>query len=155
MLSTSITAITEDLYDQMVERATERIRDSLTPAIPEASELRPESVEIYARRIISGISEVKDLIYVMLKGDDGIFLRQLTDLIFEKTWQIHFLFMAGRIQRSSDSSMSFCLPGWLLSSSNGLWRTACRKTEQRRSWPGYCSSPSRRCRSTSSHSDVI
>ena len=30
----------EDLYDQMVERATERIRDSLTPAIPDASELR-------------------------------------------------------------------------------------------------------------------
>lgn len=30
----------EDLYDQMVERATERIRDSLTPAIPDASKLR-------------------------------------------------------------------------------------------------------------------
>jgi hypothetical protein len=32
--------------------------------------------------IIEGISEVRELIYVMLKGDDGIFLRQLTDLIF-------------------------------------------------------------------------
>ena len=42
----------EDLYDQMAARATE------------------------------GISEVRELIYVMLKGDDGIFLRQLTDLIF-------------------------------------------------------------------------
>lgn len=30
----------EDLYDQMVERAKERIRDSLTPAIPDASKLR-------------------------------------------------------------------------------------------------------------------
>ena len=28
-----------------------------------------------------GFSEVKDLLYVMLKGDEGIFLRQLTDLI--------------------------------------------------------------------------
>lgn len=72
----------EDLYDQMVARATERIRDSLTPVIPDSSELKQETVESYARHIIGGISEVKDLIYVMLKGDDGIFLRQLTDLIF-------------------------------------------------------------------------
>ena len=36
----------------------------------------------YAKHIIEGISEVRELIYVMLKGDDGIFLRQLTDLIF-------------------------------------------------------------------------
>lgn len=86
----------EDLYDQMVERATERIRDSLTPAIPDASKLRPESVEIYARRIISGISEVKDLIYVMLKGDDGIFLRQLTDLIFEKNLANSLSFYGGQ-----------------------------------------------------------
>lgn len=86
----------EDLYDQMVERAKERIRDSLTPAIPDASKLRPESVEIYARRIISGISEVKDLIYVMLKGDDGIFLRQLTDLIFEKNLANSLSFYGGQ-----------------------------------------------------------
>ena len=31
---------------------------------------------------MDGISEVSELIYVMLKGDDGKFLRQLTDLIF-------------------------------------------------------------------------
>ncbi|MBR4446186.1 MAG: hypothetical protein IKS37_09880 [Solobacterium sp.] len=36
----------------------------------------------YARKIIAGICEVRDLIYVMLKGDDSKFLRQLTDLIF-------------------------------------------------------------------------
>lgn len=72
----------EDLYDQMVARATERIRDSLTPVIPDSSEMREETVNSYARQIISGISEVKELIYVMLKGDDGKFLRQMTDLIF-------------------------------------------------------------------------
>lgn len=72
----------EDLYDQMVARATERIRDSLTPVIPDSSEMREETVISYARQIISGISEVKELIYVMLKGDDGKFLRQMTDLIF-------------------------------------------------------------------------
>ncbi len=72
----------EDLYDQMVARATERIRDSLNPVIADASLVNPETVASYAKHIIEGISEVRDLIYVMLKGDDGIFLRQLTDLIF-------------------------------------------------------------------------
>lgn len=72
----------EDLYDQMVAVATESIRDSLMPVIKDASDLKDETVVSYARHIIAGISEVKDLIYVMLKGDDGIFLRQLTDLIF-------------------------------------------------------------------------
>lgn len=72
----------EDLFDQMVAVATESIRDSLLPVIKDASDLKDETVVSYARHIIAGISEVKDLIYVMLKGDDGIFLRQLTDLIF-------------------------------------------------------------------------
>ncbi len=72
----------EDLYDQMVARATERIRDSLNPIISDASLIKQETVASYARHIIDGISEVRDLIYVMLKGDDGKFLRQLTDLIF-------------------------------------------------------------------------
>lgn len=72
----------EDLYDQMVASATERIRDSLIPIISDISELNPETVDSYARHIISGISEVRELISIMLKGDDGIFLRQLTDLIF-------------------------------------------------------------------------
>lgn len=72
----------EDLYDQMAAQATERIQESLTPIIPDASEIKEGTIEAYARRIIAGISEVRDLIYVMLKGDDGIFLRQLTDLVF-------------------------------------------------------------------------
>lgn len=72
----------EDLYDQMVARATERIRDSLNPIISDASLIKQETVVSYARHIIDGISEVRDLIYVMLKRDDGKFLRQLTDLIF-------------------------------------------------------------------------
>ena len=72
----------EDLYDQMVARATERIRDSLLPIVPDVSQVSRDTVDLYARKIISGISEVKELIFVMLKSDDGIFLRQLTDLIF-------------------------------------------------------------------------
>ena len=72
----------EDLYEQMVARATERIRDSLVPIIPDASKLKEDSSESYAKHIIAGISEVRDLIYVMLKSDEGQFLRQLTDLIF-------------------------------------------------------------------------
>lgn len=72
----------EDLYDQMVARATERIRESLSPIIPDSSHIRRNIIESYAKHVIDGIMEVKDLISVMLKGDDGIFLRQLTDLIF-------------------------------------------------------------------------
>lgn len=72
----------EDLYDQMVARATERIRESLSPIIPDSSHIRRNIIESYAKHVIDGIMEVKDLISVMLKGDDGIFLCQLTDLIF-------------------------------------------------------------------------
>lgn len=71
----------EDLYDQMVDRATEGIRDSLMPIIQDASALKEETIVSYAKHIIEGISEVRELIYVMLKGDEGEFLRQLTDLI--------------------------------------------------------------------------
>lgn len=72
----------EDLYDQMVAQATERIRDSLTPVVSDVSRIRENTVITYSRRIINGISEVRKLIYVMLKGDDGVFLRQLTNLVF-------------------------------------------------------------------------
>ena len=72
----------EDLYDQMVARATERIRESLTPIIPHVSELKKDTIPEYAKGIIDCISEVRDLIYIMLKSDDGMFMRQLTDLIF-------------------------------------------------------------------------
>ncbi len=72
----------EDLYNQMVARATERIRSALVPIVPDASQIQQDTVRQYARRIVEGISEVRELIDVMLKGDDGIFLRQLTDLIF-------------------------------------------------------------------------
>ena len=72
----------EDLYDQMVARATEGIRDSLMPIIQDASVVTEDTIISYAKQIIEGISEVRELLYVMLKGDDGIFLRQLTDLIF-------------------------------------------------------------------------
>ncbi len=75
----------EDLFNHMVTQATEKIRYSLTPVVPDASLIKEDSAEIYAKKIIEGISEVKDLIYVMLKSDDGIFLRQFTDLIFEQT----------------------------------------------------------------------
>ena len=61
----------EDLYDQMVARATEGIRDSLTPIIPDATHLSQEAVVLYAKHIVEGISEVKKLIYVMLKNDNG------------------------------------------------------------------------------------
>lgn len=74
----------EDLYDQMVARATEGIRDSLMPITQDASAVKKETIVSYAKHIIEGISEVRELIYVMLKGDDGKFLRQLTDLIFEQ-----------------------------------------------------------------------
>lgn len=77
----------EDLYDQMVARATETIRESLMPVVPDASVVKEDTIENYAANIIKGISEVRDLIYVMLKGDDGKFLRQLTDLIFGQTLQ--------------------------------------------------------------------
>ena len=72
----------EDLYDQMVAQATERIRDSLTRVVSDVSMIRENTVITYSKRIINGISEVRKLIYVMLKGDDGAFLRQLTNLIF-------------------------------------------------------------------------
>jgi len=72
----------EDLYDQMVARATEGIRDSLLPIIQDASAVTENTIISYAKHIVEGISEVRELIYVMLKGDDGKFLRQLTDLIF-------------------------------------------------------------------------
>ena len=72
----------EDLYDQMVAKATERIRNALVPIVPDASQIQQDTVRQYARRIVEGISEVRELIDVMLKGDVGIFLRQLTDLIF-------------------------------------------------------------------------
>ena len=71
----------EDLYDQMVAKATEGIRDSLMPIIQDASAVKEETIVSYAEHIIEGISEVRELIYVMLKGDEGEFLRQLTDLI--------------------------------------------------------------------------
>ena len=72
----------EDLYDQMVAKATERIRNALVPVIPDAARLEQDTVRQYAKHIIEEISEVRELIYVMLKRDDGVFLRQLTDLIF-------------------------------------------------------------------------
>lgn len=72
----------EDLYDQMVAKATERIRESLTPIIPDISKLEENTIPVYAKGIIDAITEVHNLIYVMLKSDDGMFMRQLTDLIF-------------------------------------------------------------------------
>ena len=72
----------EDLYDQMVSKATERIRKSLTPIIPDISHLKKDTIQMYAKGIIDAVTEVHDLIYVMLKSDGGMFMRQLTDLIF-------------------------------------------------------------------------
>ena len=66
----------------MVARATERIRDSLMPVVPDAAGVKEDTIETYAKKIVKGIAEVRDLIYVMLKSDDGKFLRQMTDLIF-------------------------------------------------------------------------
>ncbi len=74
----------EDLYDQMVAQATEKIRNSLVPVVPDVSRIRQDTVESYSKRVINGISEVRELIYIMLKGDDGVFLRQLTNLIFDQ-----------------------------------------------------------------------
>lgn len=72
----------EDLYDQMVAQATERIREALLPVVPHVSLLKQETVITYAKNVMIGIAEVRELIYVMLKGDNGKFLRELTDLIF-------------------------------------------------------------------------
>ena len=72
----------EDLFDQMVASATETIRESLNPLTSHVSLVETETFTSYAEKIIEGIDEVKELIYVMLKGDDGKFLRQLSDLIF-------------------------------------------------------------------------
>ncbi len=74
----------EDLYEQMVDKATERIRDSLTPLITDVSQIKEDTVASYAIHIIDGVSEVRGLMYVMLKSDEGIFLRQLTDLIYNQ-----------------------------------------------------------------------
>lgn len=74
----------EDLYGQMVALATEKVRGALDPIIADVSQLEPSTVISYARHIIEGISEVKELIRVMLKGDDGKFLLELTDLIFDQ-----------------------------------------------------------------------
>ncbi|MDO4538440.1 MAG: TetR/AcrR family transcriptional regulator [Coriobacteriales bacterium] len=72
----------EDLYEQMVARATEGIREALEPVVADASALGEDSVAAYARHIVDGVSEVRDLLRVMLRRDGGVFLRQLTDLIF-------------------------------------------------------------------------
>ena len=72
----------EDLYDQMVARATERIRAALLPVVPDASLLKHDTVITYAKNVMAGVAEVRELIAVMLKGDNGKFLRELTDLIF-------------------------------------------------------------------------
>ncbi len=82
----------EDVYDQMVAKATERIRNALAPVIPDETKFQQDTVRQYAKHIIEEISEVRELIYVMLKRDDGVFLRQLTDLIFGQnlTNALHF-----------------------------------------------------------------
>lgn len=64
-----------------MEAFFKKIRDSLMPIIQDASAVKEETIVSYAKHIIEGISEVRELIYVMLKGDEGEFLRQLTDLI--------------------------------------------------------------------------
>ncbi len=74
----------EDLFDQMAARATEKIQDAFVPVIPDYSQFEEGAVSSYVRRILAGISEVKELLSIMLKRDDGKFLRQLTDLIFEQ-----------------------------------------------------------------------
>ena len=45
----------EDLYDQMVARATEGIRDSLMPIIQDASVVTEDTIISYAKHIIEGI----------------------------------------------------------------------------------------------------
>ncbi len=82
----------EDLFEQMVEKATERIRNSLVPVIHDESELIREVIDSYAEHIIAEITGVRELIYVMSKHDDGKFLRQLTDLISEQILSNAFSF---------------------------------------------------------------
>ena len=72
----------EDLYDQMVAKATEGIREALVPLVPDYSQVGHDTLTAYAKQVIEGISGVKELMQTMLKGDNGIFLRQLTDLIY-------------------------------------------------------------------------
>ena len=68
----------------MAAHATERIRNSLIPQVSDVSQVRQDTYAFYAKRIIEGIIEVKELLYVMFKRDDGKFLRQMTDLIFDQ-----------------------------------------------------------------------
>ena len=48
----------EDLFDQMVALATEKVRGSLDPIIADMSQPEPSTIPSYARHIIEGISEV-------------------------------------------------------------------------------------------------
>ena len=52
--------------------------------VSDVSQVRQDTYAFYAKRIIEGIIEVKELLYVMFKRDDGKFLRQMTDLIFDQ-----------------------------------------------------------------------
>ncbi|MBQ6343470.1 MAG: hypothetical protein IJI41_10125 [Anaerolineaceae bacterium] len=68
----------------MVARATERIRNALKPIIPDVYHLKQDTIRLYSKQVIEEVSKVRELIYVMLKADDGKFLGQLSDLIFDQ-----------------------------------------------------------------------
>lgn len=116
----------EDLYEQMVARATEGIRESLKPVIENSSQLGRETVTAYARHIIEGITEVRELLRVMLKRDDGVFLRQLTDLIFRQNIENTLPFFGVEDSRKLRLALEFQSAGmaafvikWILDDSIG------------------------------------
>ncbi len=80
----------ENLFNYIAAKITEEIRESLTPVIFCDSSDTEEMVVSCAKDIISGISGIRKHIYVMLKNDNGSFLKKLTELFFEKNMKNTF-----------------------------------------------------------------
>ena len=74
----------KDLYDQMVEKATAGIRQALIPVLSDSTSVQKETTLAYATQVIEGISLVSEILRIMIKGDNGAFLTQLTDQIFQQ-----------------------------------------------------------------------
>ncbi len=110
----------EDLYDNMVTQATERIRGALAPIVPDITAIKQDTIDIYAKGIIDAICEVRELLYVMLKRDDGLFMRQLTDLIFDQFLINALPFLTPQTRKNSGCIMNFWPPASPPSSSNGF-----------------------------------
>jgi|GEM_PF-6754559 len=56
----------------MVARATKGIHESLDPVVADASVLRKDPVESYARYIVDGVAELRELLRIMLRRESGV-----------------------------------------------------------------------------------